>query len=202
MSLCIELHKDHDLRCKSFAKKYYQQIVLVNKSDVEYQLILADENTHKISFTLKDGATGYLYAGNENGSTYKGSFSRIESQGITEYAHQVQVPVMGVDEEAKLVLKQLEGKGYFAATQYMDGTIEIWGWEYGLKPNNYTFDAQSTGGSVIPLIGKYDEPEMPYVYESQTPGNENTDFNNLFSQNDPLELASFNNDFDEDFDTV
>lgn len=196
---CLDLYLGQDLRCKTFAKKYYQQVVLINKEDVLNFNIQRTTEKHRIEFQLKDGKTGYLYAGNENASVYNASFSKDSSEGVNEYSHQLELPIMGVSEETKLILKQLDSGEYFGAIQWMDGTVEIYGWEYGLKTNDYNYAPQGSGGSVITLSSDINEDEPPYIYYSDDP---NSDFNNLFSDNSEVVGASFNNDFNNDFDIL
>lgn len=207
---CLKLYGGQDTACKSIYKKYYQQVVLVNKDDVaSFVIQTIDFNyngayvpPHRIRFFLKEDKTGYLFRGPENGNNYFATFSKELDDNIPQYLHNVQVPVFGAMESTKALLKTLDLAKYFAAIQFMDGTVEIYGFENGLTPDDYEFDlAGGGGGSFINLVsldnGLEDDP--PYIYIPLT-GSANTDFNNLFVNIPDVELGSFNDDFNSDFD--
>src|SRR5690606_14491773 len=91
---------------------------------------------------------------------------------------------------------------YFAAIQYTDGTVEIYGFENGLTTDDYDFDLQNNGGGsfinlISPESGMEDEP--PYIYVPLT-GTANEDFNNLFVDIPDVNIGDFNDDFNNDFD--
>lgn len=211
---CIRLYTGQDISCLPIQKKYYQQVVLVNKSDVSTWVV--DSRTpqeempfptlsnyaHRIRFSLKPGKTGFLFQGLQNGNGYFAIFSKEIDENIPQYSHTIQLPIFGVSESTKLILKTLDYAQYFAAIQYTDGTVEIYGFENGLTTDDYDYDPQNNGGgSFINLIspenGMEDEP--PFIYVPLT-GTANEDFNNLFVDIEDIELGSFNDDFNNDFD--
>lgn len=209
---CIKLHSGQDSACKTWAKKYYQQIILVNKDDVlNFNILLQKVGlaedvfgpgfsgyVHRIRFQLKPEKTGFLFRGSENGVSFFATFSKQNSENIPQYKHDLQLPVFGATEETKGILKELDNADYFAAIQLTDGTIEVYGFENGLTSSDYTYDVQGNlGGSFIPLQSKDLEDEPPYIYNSETP---EQDFNNLFQDVQLVDLGSFNNDFNNDFD--
>lgn len=210
---CARLFRGQDLSCGTFAKKYYQQVVLVDKSDVRDFVISSNISTeiggigsgiyqHRIRFSLYPGRTGYLFRGQQNGNSFFATFSKEIDDNIPQYIHTVQVPIFGASEQTKVLLKTLDMAKYFAAIQYMDGTVEIYGFENGLTTDDYDFDLQgNSGGSIISLIspenGMEDEPPFIYVPIGSTA---NDDFNNLFVDIPDVNLGSFNSDFNNDFD--
>lgn len=193
---CKQLIQGHDVSCLSNNyRKYYQQIVLVNITDVNEVAYDINDTNHGIAFNLNLGATGYLYRGNENSNLYSASFSKNTIKGQPVYSHSVNLPVVGVGVQTKLVLKQLDLSNYFAAIQFRDGTVELYGFENGLTTSNYTYEAQNgMGGTGITLESKYDEDELPYVYLG---GSDN--FDDLFQNIPELLGGDFNNDFSNDF---
>lgn len=192
---CKELLRGHDVSCEFPTRKYYQQLVLVNLDDVNQVAYDISDVSHSIVFNLVTGAKGFRYMGNENGSLYSASFSKTTKKGQPFYNHSVNLPVIGVSIETKLVLKELDLSNYFAAIQFKDGTIEIYGFENGLKTNDYTYETQNgLGGIGITLSSRYDEEEIPYVYLG---GYENYD--NEFMDIGALFGGDFNNDFNNDF---
>ena len=116
----------------------------------------------RVRFTLKDGATGYLFRSLETGGALRASFNKSTENGIPMYDHRAQVPVVGVDETQKNLLKQLDNGNYFAAIQFKGDQVEIFGFNYGLTTGGYDFQAQSPiGGAYIPLQSTYKEYDPP-----------------------------------------
>lgn len=205
--VCAKLINDLDLNCIDFYNRYYQNVILINKSDVQDYVIYTNDLQHRISFNLFSGKYGKLFTASEMSNTMKGTFSKTTNEGIPFYQHSVQVPVIGVSEYIKILLKQLDTSDYFAAIQFTDGNIEIYGFEYGLTTSGYNYEAQSTlGGSVITLESRYDEyvPPLMYVPKIITPPNSVTeqatlDFDNLFGDIPVFNFGDFNDDFNDDF---
>lgn len=193
---CKQLIQGHDISCLADNyRKYYQQIVLVNLDDINEVTYDVNDLNHGVVFNLNVGATGYLYRGNENSSLYSASFSKSTVKGQPVYSHSVNLPVIGVSVTTKLVLKQLDLASYFAAIQFRDGTVELYGFENGLTTNDYNYEAQNgMGGIGITLQSTFDEDEIPYVYQG---GSEN--FDNLFGDIPTLLGGDFNQDFSNDF---
>jgi len=203
---CLQLMKGHDIECLEYFNKYYQNIVLVNRDDLESFKILADGENNRITFKLKPGKTGYLFRGSEKASSLRASFSRTEKNNRAYYKHLCQIPVVGVKEDTKTLLRQLDNSNCFSAIQFKDGTVEIFGFNYGLKTSPYTFEAQGFGGAEVQMESKYEELDPPYVYfvsskaedigGLDTPENH---FNNLFANLPEVYGGDFNNDFNNDF---
>lgn len=196
---CVKLLNGLDISCRTAtALKYYQQIVLINRSDVDEVLIKDTEESHRISFNLTGIASGVLFKGVEAGRVFNATFNKTERKGIPFYSHRVELPVIGVDEEIKVMLKQLDTADIFAAVQYKDETVEIFGFENGLKTDSYSYEAQGgNGGAIIPLISRHEEYVPPYVYYGR--GNETQHFNDLFANLPPVLGGDFNDDFSNDF---
>lgn len=191
-SVCAKLAAGQDVSCLSPLRRYYQQAVLINKSDIDPESILitntglAGACAYNVEFTLKEDTTGYLFKGNENGSVYKGFFDKSNNDtfGIPEYIHHAQLIMAGVDEAAKCNLQAIDKGSVVVAYQFADNTIEIYGIENGLTTGDYTYDTQENGGATtLDLASMENNPEryMPLVYKSQTPGTEVADFDALFS---------------------
>lgn len=202
---CERLRNGLDLSCGNGSKKYYQQAVLVNREDVLNKLILTStlsiadvyECRHKVAFDLKEGKSGFLFSATENSSSIFGVVEKSVIQGVPQYSHSVTIVVLGVSQGVKCILKQLDYADYFVALQLLDGTIEIFGFEFGMTTSNYSYDPQnSEGGAIIKLISNSDamEDELPFIYE----GNE-SDFDNLFDGVIFNPNGDFNSDFNNDF---
>lgn len=189
-SVCGTLKNGQDASCLTPLRRYYQQAVVINKTDIDTFTIVApnaeltpDVCAYTVEFTLKEGKTGYLFAGSENGSTYKGYFDKSQSDlGFPQYAHNVQMLVVGADEAAKCVLDAL-GKGRYVVALQIGEVVEIYGIQNGLMAGDYTYDIQEGGGGTpIILSSAETAPEglLPLVYKSSVPGSEVADFDDLF----------------------
>lgn len=215
---CFTLYKGQDSACQSWGKRYYQQLILINKDDVNTYSFESDARytgsgippsplpydevtyRHRINFTLKEGRRGVLFSGELNGLSYFANFSKELEDDIPQYNHFLQVPIFGATERSKYILKSLDFGDYFAAIQFNDGTVEIYGFENGISTADYTYDLQGNlGGSIIPLESRDLEDNPPFVFYSNNP---NADFNNLFEDVEDITLGDFNNDFSNDFNTI
>ena len=194
---CVELLKGFDLTCEPLFRKYYQNVILINKSDVDQVRIITTNDQHRIQFNLLAGKSGKLFIINETSSLLNASFSKSTNKGITEYNHNVDIVVAGTSENVKTLLKQIDNGKYFAAIQFRNGDVEIYGFENGLESQDYDYQAQSSlGGAVITLSSKFDEYDVPYLYHSNSIDN---DFNELFTDLPGFLSGDFNNDFSDDF---
>lgn len=207
MSLCAKILKGFDLECDGAVyKKYFQNIVLVNRADVNEFAITSNYVKNRIYFNLNEGKTGFLFRSTENGSSINAEFSKSLKDGIVYYDHKLDVPIIGINEESKTMLKQLDNADYFAAVHFKDGTIEIHGFNFGLKTDPYTYTPQGTGGAILPLVSKYSEYDPPYIYVPSLDPNATgydpdaiEDFDNLFADIPPIFGGDFNDDFNDDF---
>lgn len=204
---CEGLRNGLDLTCGTFAKKYYQQVVLVNRADVQNKRIVTssldiDGNytcSNRVYFNLKEGKSGFRFSLNENSSSIFANFDKSIVENIPQYLHAVSIVILGVSEQIKCLLTQLDYSDYFAAVQFYDGTIEIFGFEFGLTSVNYGYDPQNNnGGSVIKLssLGDSLEDTPPLNYKS-TEGTEILDFDNNFQD----VIFDINGDFNPDFNS-
>lgn len=210
---CITLYKGQDSTCQTYANKYFQQAVLINKKHVKAfevnrgvgtDISFPDEiSKNNIRFQLLEGERGILFRGNERGDSFNAMWSMEREDYIPQYIHEVQLPIFGVKESTKVILKSLDESEYFAAVQYRDGTVEIFGFDNGLKTDSYDFEPQGNGGgSIIELISSENgmEDDPPYVYVPIGDNTATEDFDNLFEDIDDILLGSFNDDFNDDFD--
>lgn len=207
---CIKLRENLDNSCQEVFQKYFQQIVLVNKDDVDAFLIQTPYSNindeffcrYRLSFKLKEGKSGFRITNNENGNNVFGFYKKTIKENIPQYHHSIQMLMIGIDEKTKCLLDQLDMAQYFAAIQFYDGTVEVYGYEFGLKTEDYEYNpANNNGGSLITISSPDDalEDERPYVYISGIDGQESQDFDNNFADNPDLPEGDFNDDFSNDF---
>lgn len=202
---CEQLRNGLDLSCGNVIKNYYQQAVLVNRADVLNKQILTStvsiegvyECRYKVLFNLKEDLSGFLFSMTENGSTIFGTVEKSVVNGIPQYLHGVTINVLGVSQTVKCTLQQLDSADYFVALQLYDGTVEIYGFEFGMTTSNYTYDPQNAnGGAIIKLVSLSEalEDELPFIYEGGA-----NDFDNLFQDVVFTPHGDFNDDFNNDF---
>src|SRR5690554_6314237 len=122
-SLCAKIFNGLDVSCVKPVSKYYQQAVIINKSDIDtYTTDLPDAEAetceYKVQFALKAGTTGYRIQGAENGSSFYGSVSKSRNDlGYAEYIHNVGILVAGLSEESKCILDGLDKGSFVVALQ-------------------------------------------------------------------------------------
>lgn len=197
-SLCGKLLGGQDIACAAPVRKYYQQAVVINRSDIDFENSVvtkpdptADPATcdYSVQMVLKEGAVGYRFTGPEKGSSYYVTYDKSRSDlGITQYIHNGNILIVGASEEDKCKIDALDKGNFVVAFQLMDGTVEIIGWEYGVGTGDYTGDLQTNGGATsIILSSDENAPEsmLPLVYVSETPGQENEDFDDAFENPTP-----------------
>jgi len=206
---CEQLRQGLNLDCVSVSKKYYQQVVLVNRADILNKRIVTsridiEENYdcyNRVFFNLIDSRSGFRFTINENSSSIFGTFEKTMIENIPQYNHSVNIVVLGVSEAIKCLFTQLDYSDYFAVCQYYDGTIEVFGFEFGLSTANYNYDPHNgSGGAVIKLNSLNDSLEdlPPLIYKSSR-DTEQEDFDNNF-QDVIFDInGDFNNDFNDDF---
>lgn len=202
---CETINNGLDLSCGNIVKNYYQQAVLINRSDVLNKQILTGttsiegiyECRYKVIFNLKENLSGFLFSVTENSSTIFGTTEKSTTNNIPQYLHSVTINILGVDQKTKCTLKQLDNADYFVALQLYDGTVEIYGFEYGMTTSNYTYDSQNAnGGAIIRLVSLSEalEDELPFIY-----GGDSKDFDKLFKDIEFIPHGDFNDDFNNDF---
>lgn len=193
-SVCGNLINGQDQSCVIPKRRYFQQAVVINKTDIDLdsvEYLLTDFESpspvcnYGVSFSLKEGKTGYRFLGTSGGSSYFGTFDKTRSDfGFPQYTHNANLLVMGADIQSKCILSSLDKGSYVVAFQFSDGTVEIYGMENGLTTGDYSYDVQGGGGgSAIILSSLEVAPEnmLPLVYVSAVPGQENADFDAAFA---------------------
>jgi hypothetical protein len=202
---CEVLHNGLELACSNVVKNYYQQAILINRQDILNKKILTTTTSiagiyqcrHKIIFNLKENLSGFRFSSAENGTSIFGVVEKSLQNGIPQYKHAVTIVVLGVNEMTKCTLKQLDYADYFVALQLYNGIVEIFGFEYGLTTDNYSYDSQNAqGGAILKLVSQNDalEDELPFIYSGGK-----YDFDNLFQDVPFRILGDFNNDFSNSF---
>ena len=191
-SICALLLNGQNAVCDPLKRRYYQQAVIINKSDIlTYTITRTDYESpspvcaYNVTFTLKDGKSGYFFEGPQNGSNYSGTFDKTTSDlGFAQYKHNANFLIVGASEDAKCVLDSLDKGSFVVALQFTDGTVEIYGMENGLSTGDYTYDIQGGGGGTAIILSSLEttpENYLPLVYVSANPGQESEDFDDAFA---------------------
>lgn len=193
-SVCGVLLDGQDQSCTPPKRRYYQQVVVINKSDIDPASVVKSLTDYEspspvceygVSFSLKEGKTGHRFSGIEAGSSYFGTFDKTRSDfGYPQYIHNANLLVVGADAASKCVLSALDKGSYVVAYQFADGTVEIYGFDNGLATGDYSYDIQGGGGGSAVILSSLEnapENDLPYVYISAVPGQEGADFDSNFA---------------------
>lgn len=195
-SICARLLADQNFACEPPVRKYVQQFVAINKSDIDPDTVVVTKSdsesetcSYNVQFQLMEGRKGFFFQLPENGTSVFGTFDKSTSDlGYVQYIHNVNAFVAGASEETKCILEALDKGSYVVALQLADGTVEIYGLRNGLSTADYTYDLQTNGGgSAIILSSNENTPEgdMPMVYAPASAGDANADFNSAFENPTP-----------------
>lgn len=199
--ICGKLKSGQDNACPEYiVKGYIQEIVFMNFDDVKEKGKDSECDgatpKHRAAVLLEDDTKGYRFTGARAGNQIRGWYSKAtDDNGYPIYTHHVQLIMLGVNEEQKCQLKNLDLGLYVAALRlktYPDAVatelveaIEIYGLDNGLVTADYDYDiTESNGVMVIELTSQegQEESTLPYMYLSQTEGDEVDDFDDEFSQ--------------------
>ena len=189
-SICAKLNAGFDASCDPPSRKYYQQGVIMNKTDIDPATIVITEPAgaqcdYNVEFTMKAGTTGYKFLGPSAGSNFYGSYDKSRSDlGFPQYKHNAQILIAGVTEAAKCILDGLDKGSFVVALQLQDGTVEIYGLGNGLTTGDYSYNIQEGGGGTPVLLSSLDDaPEklLPLVYNPGVGGDANADFDANFA---------------------
>lgn len=192
-SICAKLLVGQDSACQVLKRRYFQQAVVINRSDIDPTSVTIEKTDYEavtpeckynVAFSLKEGKTGYKFIGPANGSNFFGSTAKATSTlGFPQYIHNGNILLVGATESAKCILESLDKGSFVVAYQFTDGTVEIYGFEFGLATGDYTYDIQGGGGgSAIVLSSNENAPEnyLPLIYKAAVPGGEGADFDAAF----------------------
>lgn len=187
-NICAKLLKGQDNSCEAPISRYVQQMVVINKSDIEDYTIESSNEVaggckHNVKFKLKAGKEGVRFSMNENGTSISGTYEKTNNDfGNPMFNHVLNLAVSGADEESKCILEAIS-KGSFVVALQFGKTIEIYGIENGLGAGDYTYDPQGNSGFTPLTLTSGDgknERYTPLVYVSEVPGSEEEDFDSNF----------------------
>lgn len=185
--VCGVLKSGQDLSCKSVISRFYQQIVIINYSDIDTKTINTESVgvtcNHNVAFTLKTGKEGFRFSLSENGTAVSGTFEKASNDfGYATFKHIVNMALAGADEATKCTLEGLSKGRFVVALQFGD-IVEIYGIEQGLSAGDFTADPQGNSGFIALTLESSEnalESKVPLVYKSAEAGSEVEDFDANF----------------------
>lgn len=189
-STCALLTGGFDASCEAPVRKFYQQAIIINKTDIDPESIVKSKPApgqcnYNVQFSLKEDKIGFLFQGPEAGNNFYGSHDKSRSDlGFPQYVHNAQVLIVGVSETSKCILDSLDKGNFVVVLQLTDGTVEVYGLTNGLTTGDYTYNLQEGGGGTPILLSSLeDSPEndLPFVYAPAEGGSANADFDSLFA---------------------
>lgn len=195
--------------CVDQVKGYEQKVVLINRKDLGDYFINSYINANNlnlgksanyIQFKLKSN-TGYPFENKTNVALINAQYISKQKDDIPRYTHKVQFSLMGVDQRTKMILHSMNWADYFAALRHNSGEVEIFGFEFGLRPTNLTIDGADSGG-IVTLESVEDEFLPPFKYISPVIGNTDFDFDNNWSTITVVEYGEFDDSYDDSFTIV
>ena len=176
-SICDIVGQNFAQGCSNdFVSKYYQQIVLINKSDINPSTIIKDTTTpgaYNVFFALKTGKKGYRFTGNESNRSISGVTEKTkDAVAGVRYNHKVNYTIYSTSQEIKRLFKAFDKGLFVAALQLTNGEVEIYGLDNGLISGDYTLDVSGTKGATA-LVFQSDEESLennlPYTFKSADP---------------------------------
>lgn len=188
--ICRKINKDF-LACDySYAFRWVQRAVLINKSDVNAFFT----DGHNITFGLNPDTRGFSFESIDRTVQVLGNYETVTRNNYKQYRHNVQIVISGLDFDTE----GINNGEYFAALMTSTGRVYIFGFEYTLKAEDYLFESQKLNSLTLRSteIGLEDTRPLRYVGTDPV-----LDFNTNFENAEPAPiLGAFSDDFNEDFD--
>jgi hypothetical protein len=178
-SVCAQLTagKDHSCPTVPDVSKYYQQIVIINASDIDPTTIVYPPTngvtTYGVTFKLKAGKVGVKISDSNSSRAIFGMFEgKRNDTNKMKFIHSVNLLTSGISDADKIRLSQLGNGLFVVGCQTLDNTVEIYGFENGLQLADYKFDITASSGTNLLVLSSSDksmESKLPYNYVSADP---------------------------------
>jgi len=192
-SVCRKLKEDLDLECVDIpVRKYNQSAQIINVDDIDTFTITksgagdADHSNYNVELTLKPGTQAYCVRGPQAGNNFYGTYDKSRNDlGFPQYIHMAQILVAGIKEKQKSMLEALDKGNFVVALKALDGTVEVFGMEYGLTTQDYSYNISEGGGGTPIILGSLENaPErcLPLIYTPAAGGNAVADYDAGFAQ--------------------
>lgn len=196
--ICYKFKEGANFCKPNFPKQWVQRIVLININNI------AEEIRSKYSIFFKTKMKYMKQGGDivrvggvafEYPSTFVqilGNAEAVSKFGTKYWRHNVQISL--ADFEHFPILEEINKSEYFAALLDFNNRIWIFGYDYGLQPEDYLY--QNIEMDTLTLRGSALEENPPLLYT----GNVSDFWNNFTEVSDIPEMGDFNDDFNDDFD--
>lgn len=195
--ICYKIKKGFDQCANTYASKWVQRIVLLNRADI----VGFDRTKFGVNFITKDdpnveeiqvGGLPFDYS-----SVLHQVIGTVEVQdknNYKQYRHNVQLPIQGFEQFD--VLEPINRGDYFAALMDFEGKVWIFGFDFGLKPDDYLYQHIEMDTLTLRSTNLEDTPALRYL------GDDADFWNNFIDVQEPGLRGSFNDDFNDDFDNI
>lgn len=192
--ICYKIKEGVNFCNPDNAKRWIQRVVLLNKKDVAETL----RSRYSLFFRTKDILTqfgnqvgGYAYEYPEVYAQILGNAESVQAMNYRQWRHNVQISLAGFKHFEKLDM--INRGEIFAALMDSNNKVWIFGFDYGLEPDDYLY--QNTEMDTITLRSRALEDRPPLLYLG-----DEKDFWNNFTQVPDIPIrGDFNNDFNDDF---
>lgn len=174
--ICGKVLTDQLIDCNTaFIKGIEQQILLINRCDIDTIVVDKTDTTHKATnITLKSGSQGYLIQG-LNGKTlfYHGHTINANDDGPDDVTHEIGMRGYNMSEANLIYIRSLvRGADLVAITLdkvagASDDKYKVHGLEQGLKVNEYSFKSNENKAAFIYTLtsrGEDQESVPPLVW--------------------------------------
>ncbi len=181
MSVCGKLNTGALWDCKNKDTGGIEQreIILINRSDIDYQNTVVERDTetkkHRISnLALLPDAKAFAFQGIPSKAILSAGYQLQTSDFIDTVSHTVNVAIYNQCEESLVTLNQfIDGAEVVAIVENKskgvdkDCGFQIYGFDRGLKAGELAYNSKENNGIVLlPLSSKEPdfEPYVPYNY--------------------------------------
>lgn len=155
-NICGKIVADQLIDCDSeFVKGIEQQVLIINRCDIESFTVDKTEATHKATaITLKSGSTGYIIQGLSNKSLFYGAHSIVSNDDTPDsFLHTIGLRGYNLTEENLIYIRNL-GKGADLVAITLDKAqgddkYKVYGLQSGLKVGEYSQNTNESSGAFI-----------------------------------------------------
>src|SRR5690554_3636938 len=176
--ICYKFKEGANFCKPNFPKQWVQRIVLVNTNNIaeeirsKYSIYFKTKNNPEVeSDTVQIGGVAFEYP-----NTFVqilGNAEAVSKFGTKYWRHNVQISLAGFEHFP--ILEEINKSEYFAALLDFHNRIWIFGYDYGLEPEDYLY--QNIEMDTLTLRGRALEENPPLRYAGNV-----SDFWNNFTE--------------------
>lgn len=192
--ICYKIKEGGNFCHPDNAKRWIQRVVLINRGDVD----TFQRDNYSVDFKLNDDLNngslqvgGYAFEYPQVYAQILGNAESVEAMNYRQWRHNVQISFAGFKHLKNL--DNLNRGEIFAALLDSNNKVWIFGFDYGLEPEDYLY--QNTEMDTITLRSRALEDTPPLLYL----GDSSDFWNNFTDVQDISDRGDFNDDFNDDF---